>query len=247
MNAKATFKERFFQLCGNKTQQAIADEIGVSRATIGYYMNGDRSPDIEILSRIAKYFNVTSDYLLGLSDNKKAENADIGERLGLSDTVIEFLSEPYEGYAYNPDDSACPYRRKFLRNIEDGAKNLYLKRREFLNIAFQCLHFNTFMYYALESKKCYEMKQKALRAFAGSDEMYSILSDIDDDDLKSMLLAEANNSFNESQIDDEKIELSKEHGRYESHFQMNSYKCEKAARALIEEIITLGEDNNADD
>lgn len=93
MTTKATFKDRFAELCGDRTQQAIAEALGVSRATVGYYINGDRSPDIEVLSRIAKYFDVTSDYLLGLSDNKNFENADIGKRIGLSDELIKQLEK----------------------------------------------------------------------------------------------------------------------------------------------------------
>ncbi len=91
MDAKATFAKRFTELCGDKTQQEIADAIGVSRATVGYYLSGDRSPDIEVLSRIARYFGVTSDYLIGLSDSRSAEYYDAVKKLGLSESSIFYI------------------------------------------------------------------------------------------------------------------------------------------------------------
>lgn len=108
MEAKATFAKRFTELCSDKTQQEIAEAIGVSRATIGYYLNGDRSPDIDVLSRISNYFSVTSDYLIGLSDAKQAENTDIVERLGLSEKTIELL-------VYNNAESKRSYSHEYYQ------------------------------------------------------------------------------------------------------------------------------------
>lgn len=47
------------------TQDQIADFLGVPTRTYGSWERGERQPDFEILCRIADYFNVTTDYLLG--------------------------------------------------------------------------------------------------------------------------------------------------------------------------------------
>lgn len=75
------------------SQQKLADEIGVTKSTVGLYETGDTVPDVKTLYKIAKYYDVSSDYLLGLADNRKYENIDIGEKLGLTDGAIEALRE----------------------------------------------------------------------------------------------------------------------------------------------------------
>lgn len=54
----------------NITQLELADKIGVTNVTISRYLSGERSPRIEILSKIAEYFSVSSDYLLGRTEIK---------------------------------------------------------------------------------------------------------------------------------------------------------------------------------
>nr|WP_300001690.1 helix-turn-helix transcriptional regulator [Tissierella sp.] len=46
------------------TQKELAKAIDVTDVTISRYLNGDRSPRIDIVNRLAKYFNVSTDYLL---------------------------------------------------------------------------------------------------------------------------------------------------------------------------------------
>jgi transcriptional regulator with XRE-family HTH domain len=49
-------------------QKDVALAIGVSDRTIGMYEQERREPDLETLNKLADYFNVTSDYLLGRTD-----------------------------------------------------------------------------------------------------------------------------------------------------------------------------------
>lgn len=68
-----TFVKRLIELMenANMTQIELADRIGTTNVTISRYMNGERSPRIEIVAEIAKVFNVSVDYLLGLPTSKK--------------------------------------------------------------------------------------------------------------------------------------------------------------------------------
>lgn len=52
-------------------QEDLARLLGVSRQTISNYEKGERHPDPQMLSRLAKLFSVSSDYLLDLTDNPK--------------------------------------------------------------------------------------------------------------------------------------------------------------------------------
>ena len=46
-------------------QKDLGDAIGVAQTTISTWERGTRQPDHECLLRLADYFNVSTDYLLG--------------------------------------------------------------------------------------------------------------------------------------------------------------------------------------
>lgn len=47
------------------SRQKVADDLGISRASLEYYEKGKRAPDINTINTIAEYFNVNIDYLFG--------------------------------------------------------------------------------------------------------------------------------------------------------------------------------------
>ncbi|MFX3616421.1 MAG: helix-turn-helix domain-containing protein [Sporolactobacillus sp.] len=56
-----------------KTQQNVADYLGVTRPAYTAYELGSREPDFETLQKLAEYFDVTTDYLLGRTDARHPE------------------------------------------------------------------------------------------------------------------------------------------------------------------------------
>ncbi len=64
------FAERLKLLRSEKkiTQLQLANIIKVAPSTIGMYERGSREPNIETIKTIANLFNVSSDYLIGLTD-----------------------------------------------------------------------------------------------------------------------------------------------------------------------------------
>ena len=51
------------------SQTQVAKEINVSQRTYSYYENGERTIPPEILVALAKFHNVTVDYILEITDN----------------------------------------------------------------------------------------------------------------------------------------------------------------------------------
>lgn len=49
------------------TQQQVANDIGVTKGAIHYWESGKRDVSSYYIRVLATYYNVTSDYLLGLS------------------------------------------------------------------------------------------------------------------------------------------------------------------------------------
>ena len=91
INVQNRFAEslKFLREKGGLTQSQLADKLGVSRGSISFYENKDRVPDIIFLDKVADYFGIGYDFLMGFSDNMNPNNTDIGLRLGLSDEAIE--------------------------------------------------------------------------------------------------------------------------------------------------------------
>ncbi|MCL2847046.1 MAG: helix-turn-helix domain-containing protein [Firmicutes bacterium] len=50
------------------SQQEVADAIGVSQTTIGRIENGKIDVGSSTLLELAKFFNISSDYLLGIEE-----------------------------------------------------------------------------------------------------------------------------------------------------------------------------------
>lgn len=53
----------------NLSQKELAAMSNTTEATISRYLSCDRTPQVEIVISIAKALNVTTDYLLGITDN----------------------------------------------------------------------------------------------------------------------------------------------------------------------------------
>ena len=52
------------------SQIELAEELDMSRSTVGYYETNKRNPDLKKIKNIADYFEVSVDYLLGRSNEK---------------------------------------------------------------------------------------------------------------------------------------------------------------------------------
>jgi transcriptional regulator with XRE-family HTH domain len=59
--------------CG-MTQEEIAKELGLPRGNIANYETGRREPDLETIAKLANYYNVSTDWLLGVGKQKQIEN-----------------------------------------------------------------------------------------------------------------------------------------------------------------------------
>ncbi len=81
MNEK--FKLRLEQLMRerNINQIGLSAEIGVTQSTLSRNINGVHRPKAEIVERIANYFNVSTDYLLGKTDDRLPTNTSTTDKL----------------------------------------------------------------------------------------------------------------------------------------------------------------------
>lgn len=78
------------------THQTLGDAIGKPRQSIGGYADGSTLPNLNTVAEIAKFFGVSADYLLGLSEapTRNVELSGIVDKTGLEiDAIIHLLIE----------------------------------------------------------------------------------------------------------------------------------------------------------
>lgn len=106
------FPKRLYDLLGGEDADRgeyakLARKIGVSTAAISNYISGLTGVSSDNLIAIANYFNVSTDYLLGLTDIPSADTdiKAIAEYTGLSDKSISVLNYIKESAAADQEEN----------------------------------------------------------------------------------------------------------------------------------------------
>ncbi len=77
------------------TQRELGSKIGLSKAVISKYETGLGYPSFDVLIRIARYFGVSTDYLLGVSGSKSMDIAGLTE--AQADIIHRLVAELRSG------------------------------------------------------------------------------------------------------------------------------------------------------
>ena len=79
----------------NMTQQELGNALNISPSTIGMYEQGRRYPSIDILRRMADFFHVSTDYILGRTENP-TQSITLGECLRMARQHVAYSPEYVE-------------------------------------------------------------------------------------------------------------------------------------------------------
>lgn len=117
------------RLAQGKTQQEVADSLGIAKSTYSLYESDKREPNVLSLKKLAKIFDTTGDYLLELHDfaDEDSErlhlliamerlNADGKERL-LRYANDLIASGNYENSSSSLEERARQIRDKTIANM----------------------------------------------------------------------------------------------------------------------------------
>lgn len=127
----ASYNERLRELRSSKklSQQELSDRLGLNRATYARYETGDTQPDFDTLKKIADFFDVSTDYLLGRSDKPRSSNQLNGIDEKEQAEFEAFINNPEYGIFFKDYLSAPEERRRemweiwrVLRENEKGRK-----------------------------------------------------------------------------------------------------------------------------
>ena len=134
-NMALTIQERIKDLRVEKglTLEQLAEETGLSRSALGSYESND-TKDIShyAVVKLAKYYGVTTDYLLGLSEMKKHPDAALTD-LHLSDEMIEVLKSGRLNTAILSELATHPGFGKLLADVEIYANGMAAMQIQNLN------------------------------------------------------------------------------------------------------------------
>lgn len=116
VNKDALFPSQLRELREKKgvSQAVLAHDLGISKSTIGLYETGDTLPDARTLHDLAVYFDVSADYLLGLSKIPSTDTniKAICEYTGLTPATVNNL------HTFSHDSSAlASFIARFFEDI----------------------------------------------------------------------------------------------------------------------------------
>lgn len=97
----------------NISREHLAKSLDITYSALSKYETGKREPDFEILQKIANYFNVSADYLLGRTD----EQAPLSKQDKEEEEFQAFANDPELNVFYKelPESDADAVRK--LRDI----------------------------------------------------------------------------------------------------------------------------------
>lgn len=102
------------------SQQALANAVGSSQSSINSYENNVYEPDINMLIKLANYFNVSIDYLI--CNNEVPYPVEVAERYMLNDKECEFIDIVRK---ISPEQEAILFQvmKQFIKTQELAAKS----------------------------------------------------------------------------------------------------------------------------
>lgn len=124
----------------NKTKEQVANYLEIQLRAYQRYETGERLPDLEKLKSLAKYFNCTLDYLVGMDipEDKKyidrdlvlnqSEIMDLGYNkkfaFGLMKQIIDHQSESEEVHVSENDNKKYVTKAQVRKLLEDFLEEL---------------------------------------------------------------------------------------------------------------------------
>ncbi|HCX60936.1 MULTISPECIES: helix-turn-helix domain-containing protein [Sedimentibacter] len=131
MSSKISERIRYLRLKNNLTAKDLSLILGTSESAISLYENGKRKPSIELILKMADYFNVSTDFILGadkntITDSEKIIDIDFSEVL---ESLIVYMNNQntirFDG---QPLDNNM--KKMFMKNVTNILDNM----RFFINI-----------------------------------------------------------------------------------------------------------------
>ena len=117
---KFNIRLKELRLENGETQKDLANSIEVGRTTISEYESGKIVPKQEGLLKIANHFNVSVDYLTGVSNERAARKQNASDLDALLNTIHHILLDEY--------DTPVTYESKVLSETQKLLINQHIEQ-----------------------------------------------------------------------------------------------------------------------
>lgn len=84
---------RFLRMEAGLTQAELAQKLNVGQSTVCQWESGKCSPNAEALIMLSSFYNISADFLLGISDNKDGDaklDDEVEECIALFDNLTSY-------------------------------------------------------------------------------------------------------------------------------------------------------------
>lgn len=85
-----------------KTLEEVSTAVGVARSTYAGYESEHREPPNEIIISLADYYNVSTDYLLGVTDLPDPKDPELNAKVLLGSGALHWDGVPLEDEELKP-------------------------------------------------------------------------------------------------------------------------------------------------
>jgi len=123
MEIATCLKKIFYeQKLDNVTARSVAEDLGISNKTLSNYINGDRYIPLKHLNSLCNLFDMSADYILGLTDLKNYKNYQkinelnnnlIAKRLKSIRKTLGLTQEEFATKLQITKSSICKYERGY--------------------------------------------------------------------------------------------------------------------------------------
>lgn len=107
------------------TLKQLGEMLNLGESTISMYENGKRTPDYDTLTKIAEIFNVSTDYLLGRTDQRNPNKLELPSEFKTPEEAMKFILEQnvimgYGGFDINKlsDEEKIEFANELLRQLK---------------------------------------------------------------------------------------------------------------------------------
>lgn len=87
-----SIKEKLREAFGSDSQETIGKKLNMTQGNVSKLLSGAQQPTIDTLYRIANAYDVSVDWIMGLSDRKKVLKTEQGATYGLAVDVIQDIT-----------------------------------------------------------------------------------------------------------------------------------------------------------
>ena len=201
------------------TLEQLAEQTHLSKSALGSYEAEDFK-DIShyALIKLAKFYGVTADYLLGLSQTKNHPNADLAD-LHLSDDMVELLSSGKINNRLLCELATHPNFRRLMIDMEICIDQIANMRVEQMNLVLEATRQTVMSKYAPGEDDLYvrtlelgQVQESDFYSHVMHDDLDSIVRDIREAHLKDKTTADPQPTLDDVK---EKFEQALEQGSQE--------------------------------